>query len=372
VPLASRSELDHGQVPGDHHRHGPPLAGPQGEPHGDRARERLAAAHPGQVVVRQPAVPGERSPDRGAVAGGIEGGLVGDLRTRRVHRRDRKLPVPLVAHVPEALAVEDDALHGRRSRARGGGAFESVEVAFVEGVVEVAGVGAEGPDHVGPGEQDRHGHRARGGVLGVPAVDRDGIAALLVVVGENRRELLEHHVGREPAPSVVVPGLRIESVVVAGAHGIVPLPSLELAVPRMVGQQGLSDALGVTLGSLVHGELVRGHRLVLVDAGLDVPAGEVSAIGAGERAGSEPPDGRALPVAVVDVARALGRRASARVGERLADGTLPGHLGDGVSSGRCARRGDQRAGEDDRQGRGDGGLAHGSPLWLQQRSAGGR
>ena len=46
---------------------------------------------------------------------------------------------------------------------------------------------------------------------------------------------------------------------------------------------------------------------IFVDCGLDMPAGEVAAIAAGKRSGSEAADGNALPVAVINIA---GRRAS--------------------------------------------------------------
>ena len=87
-----------------------------------------------------------------------------------------------------------------------------------------------------------------------------------------------------------------------------------------------------TFGFLVHGELVGPDGLIFVNAALDVPAGEISAIGAGEGAGAESADGSALPVAVVDdsVFGELGFAASGIV-EGLANAAVPGGSWDGVS-----------------------------------------
>ena len=93
----------------------------------------------------------------------------------------------------------------------------------------------------------------------------------------------------------------------------------------MAVHQHLGRAVGVALGLLKHGELIGIDRLIFVDRGLDVPAGEVSPIAAGKCAGPHAADGNALPVAIVDIAR-IARHAG--IIERLAEGALPGSLRD--------------------------------------------
>ena len=99
----------------------------------------------------------------------------------------------------------------------------------------------------------------------------------------------------------------------------------------MSGGQHLRDALAA-FGFLIHGELVRPDRLIFVHAALDVPAREVSAIGARESPGAESPYGCTLPVAIINHS-GRGERglASAGIFERLADATLPCGFGNGVA-----------------------------------------
>src|SRR5262249_49908915 len=94
------------------------------------------------------------------------------------------------------------------------------------------------------------------------------------------------------------------------------------------------DALRIALGFFKDGELVRVDRLIFVNAGLNVPASEVSTVGARKSAGAESTDRRTLPVAIVDVTAVQRRRFRAGIFEGLADGTLPGCFGDVVVSGK--------------------------------------
>src|SRR5215470_12693539 len=94
----------------------------------------------------------------------------------------------------------------------------------------------------------------------------------------------------------------------------------------MIRSQDLSYALCCAFRFLVNGKLIRPDRLVFVNARLQVPAGKVTAISAREGTGSESADGRALPVAVVDE-RIEFRLSRSGVGERFADGALPGNFG---------------------------------------------
>jgi hypothetical protein len=68
----------------------------------------------------------------------------------------------------------------------------------------------------------------------------------------------------------------------------------------MSGGEDLGEALGRTLGSLEHGELVDIDGLVFVNATLQVPAREVSAVGTGEGSGTKATDRGPLPEAVVN------------------------------------------------------------------------
>src|SRR5258706_8222935 len=99
---------------------------------------------------------------------------------------------------------------------------------------------------------------------------------------------------------------------------------------RMRGCENFCDTIFVALGFLEHRKLIGPDGLVFVDSGFHVPAGEIAAIGAGEGAGAEAADGRALPETIVDVAAVERGLFRAWVFERLADGTLPGGLGDVV------------------------------------------
>src|SRR6266404_10009073 len=104
----------------------------------------------------------------------------------------------------------------------------------------------------------------------------------------------------------------------------------------MRGGENFGYAIIVAFGFLEHRKLIGPDGLVFVDAGFHVPAGEVAAIGARERAGTEAAHGSALPEAVVDMAAVERRFLCAGVLEGLADGTFPGGFGDvviGVDSG---------------------------------------
>src|SRR5260370_20573870 len=98
----------------------------------------------------------------------------------------------------------------------------------------------------------------------------------------------------------------------------------------MRGGENLGHALGVALGFLKHGELIGPDGLVFVDAGFNVPAREVTAIGARKCSGAETTDGSALPEAVVDVAGVERGLFCSGICQRRADRTLPRGLGNAV------------------------------------------
>src|SRR6266446_3809287 len=140
-----------------------------------------------------------------------------------------------------------------------------------------------------------------GGIFGAPAVDGDGVAGFLVIVRKDGRELLDGDVRGKVFPTVIEPGLWVESVVIARAGWIVPIPGTQGVTRRMSGGENFRDAIRIAFGFLKHRKLIGPDGLVFVDAGFHVPAGEIAAIGTRESAGAKAADGSALPKAVVDM-----------------------------------------------------------------------
>ena len=175
-----------------------------------------------------------------------------------------------------------------------------VVVALVGRAVEVVGKRPKPAAHIGPGE--KHGDRDRmiGQIVRMPAVNRDRIAGFAVVVREHGRVLLQNHVSGKFVPLVVVPGLRIQGRVFPCSYGIVPSPASQLSVFGMIGHQDPRRSRGITLRLLEHCKFIHIDGFVFVNAGLDMPAGEVSAIGAGEGACAHTANRRSLPIAIVD------------------------------------------------------------------------
>ena len=132
--------------------------------------------------------------------------------------------------------------------------------------------------HVRPREQDADRHAFLRRVLRVPVVNRHRIARFFVVVRQNRRKLFQRQPHRQLFPAVVVPGLRIERVVVACAHRVVEVPCRRLPCVRFAGIEHRGHALVCPFRFLVHAELVEQQRLIFVHAGLHVPARKVAAI----------------------------------------------------------------------------------------------
>src|SRR5260370_15862075 len=126
-----------------------------------------------------------------------------------------------------------------------------------------------------------------GGIFSAPAVDSDGVAGLLVIVRKDGRELLDGDVRGKFFPTVIEPGLWAESVVIARADWIVPIPGTQGVIRRMSGSENFRDAIRVAFGFLKHCELIGTDGLVFVDSGFHVPASEIAAIGSRESAGAK-------------------------------------------------------------------------------------
>ncbi len=107
--------------------------------------------------------------------------------------------------------------------------------------------------------------------------------------------------GGKFVPLVVKPRLGIESRIFSRTDGIVPLPAGKLVAARVIGHQDLRGTVRVAFRLLKHGELIGVGCFVFVNAGFNVPARKIAAIGSGKCAGAEAPDGSALPVAVINV-----------------------------------------------------------------------
>ena len=238
------------------------------------------------------------------------------------------MAVKIVFHATGADAIKHDSLH---VAVHSGFVHKLIPIADIQTATHVGAEIAEPADHIAPGKHDGDGHGLVGWVLRVPAIDRDGKTALAIIVRQHRRELLNCNVRWKFVPAIVVPGFGIQGIIVAGAGWVVPLPGIERTLFGMSGGQHLRDALAA-FGFLIHGELVRPDRLIFVHAALDVPAREVSAIGARESSGAESTHGCTLPVAIINHS-GRGERglASAGIFERLADATLPCGFGKGVA-----------------------------------------
>ena len=148
-------------------------------------------------------------------------------------------------------------------------------------------------------------------------------------------------------PVVVKSRLRIDRVLVGCAHGLIPLPTSQLASRWMVGENNACGSCGRALGLLKHRELIGIHRVIFVYAGFDVPSRKIASEGSGKRACPESAHRRTLPETVIDVTRVQRRFFCAGIFQRLPDGTLPSCFGD-VFAAPCRKC---QGAEDEQKGR---------------------
>ena len=233
IPLIAAAELGNGQVPGEDDGNFPLF--PRLQFHGDGNPRGCDLAHgrrPRVVHVVQRAVEGEILPDVPTVPVGPKAGAVGDAHTCLLARRDGETPLPALGHLILTV-VEDDAHH-----------FPALYL-LDAGLVHVSAQEILLPpaaEHVLPGEENAHLHGCVRGIFHPPEEDGQGVTALLVIVGDDGRELLHGHARGEFLPVVQEPGAGVKRGVGARAHGIVPLPGGEKGLGR-VGPQGLGDPL---------------------------------------------------------------------------------------------------------------------------------
>src|SRR5882724_4909981 len=169
----------------------------------------------------------------------------------------------------------------------------------------------------------------------MPAEDRHRIARLLVIVTEYRRKLLESHMRGKFVPAIIEPRLRIQRRIVSSTNRIVPAPAFQRIPFRMPGEQDLCHAAGFVFSFLKHRELVRVHRLKLVNARLQMPPRKIATIAPRKRTCSKTANWCALPVAVVDMAGPQRGLARAGIRQRLSDRTPPCGLGNVIAE--CGR-----------------------------------
>src|SRR5436309_8056316 len=118
-------------------------------------------------------------------------------------------------------AIEDDPLHVARNARF---IDEAVVIAMIERGLSVGAKVAEPAEHIRPGKQNGHRDRLVSGIFCVPAINRNRIAALTIVVGKYGRKLLEGHVRRKLLPAVVVPGFWVKRVIVTRVCWVIPFP----------------------------------------------------------------------------------------------------------------------------------------------------
>src|SRR5712691_10300135 len=161
----------------------------------------------------------------------------------------------------------------------------------------------------------------------MPTIDRNRIARFPVIVRKDWRKLLEDDMRRKFLPSVIKPGLRIERIVVARAHGIIPIPTAQLPSRRMIGEENARSSRGRSFRLLKHRELIGVRGAIFVYTGFNVPPGKIASESPGKGPCAESAHRRTLPETVVNVARIQGWFFRAGIVQRLPDGALPRRFG---------------------------------------------
>src|SRR5438093_2937053 len=128
-------------------------------------------------------------------------------------------------------------------------------------------------------------------------------------------------------PAVIEPRLRIQRRIVSSTNRIIPAPAFQRIPFRMPGEQNFRHAAGFIVSFLKHRELVRVHRLKLVDARLQMPPRKIATIAPRKRTRSKTANWCALPVAVIDMAGPQRGLARAGIRQRLSYRTPPCSLG---------------------------------------------
>ena len=135
----------------------------------------------------------------------------------------------------------------------------------------------------------------------MPAVNRYRIAGLFVIVGKDRRELLQHHVAREIFPTGSRTTISDTASNNRRPRRDSPTARHKRSIFGMAVHQRSRHSRLIPFRFLKHRKLVAAHALVFVHASLDVPAHKIAAITARKSSRPKSSDRRPLPVAVVHV-----------------------------------------------------------------------
>ena len=309
-PSPTGPELDHRQVPGEREPDRPALAGseavvaataaPAGPAAGDSARAGGAAS-------RRPSV--AKSVHSSVSASGSNAARAvtsqpsaASAASANVPRSAVGAPAPGRGGCRHAAALGDDLVRptGRRP---------------VRGATRRVRPGGISPTVSGLGPR----------VLDPPLEDADGQRAPLEVAGDHRRQLLADEAHPDHLGLECLPRPREQRVVRPAAHRQVPAPGREHIVRRSKGGQD-----GRPPCRPVHRRTARTRRprpARTVPPDLEVPARDVAAERAPDAPRPQPADRDARPLAVVDHRAGHPRPADRRHGD--ADPAAPRHVGDG-------------------------------------------
>src|SRR2546427_9060088 len=133
--------------------------------------------------------------------------------------------------------------------------------------------------------------------------------------------MIESYTRVEFVPAIIEPRLRIQRRTGLSPDRIVPAPAFQRIPFRMPGEQNFCHAACFVFNFLKHRELVRVHRLKLVDARLQMPTRKIATIAPRKRTRAKTANWCALPVAVIDMAGPQRRLARAGIRKRLSDRT---------------------------------------------------
>ena len=295
APVAdSGGEGGHRQIPADHDRNLEALPRIEADLH----RQPSTGLFPGStgpivVAVGNASFSGEGLPQFRPIAGGIPATAAHHLHILEVVRQcQAPLPLPLRKRLgPTPIqqhALEARLIHPAVALPLTGTDRRGVVVLRAAVVAEMhfggwIGVG-EPTDGVAPAQQQGELQRTVGGIAQGPAEDSHGVAAALIVAGENRTEGLTAHFGREH-PAVAGPAQGVAGGIGSGGAvvgaGWIPLPgrkgivAIHSAVVSIRSRcQGMGPGAGAV--ALPDGELAIGDRAVPVLAAIEMPEIEVS------------------------------------------------------------------------------------------------
>ena len=356
APVADTgSEGGHRQIPADHNRNLEALPRIETDPHRQRSAGLFSSTTgPVVVAVGNASFSSKGLPQFRPITGGIPATAAHHLHILKIIRqRQAPLPFPLgerlgpgtiQQHTLEARLIHPTvALPFPGTDRRGVVVFGTAVVAEMHFGGWI-GVG-EPADGVTPAQQQRELQGTVAGIAQGPAEDGNGVAAALVVTGENWAEGLTTHLSRKH-PGVAGPAQGVSSCVGSGGGvvgaGWVPLPGREriLAIdPGVITIRSRCQGMGSGVGAIAlpHGELAIGDRAVPVLAAVEMPQIEVSARAATDAARTKTSEGHAMPGTIVEIA---GVADAVGIPPAQPERTTPARLGSrpGLGAGSAAQQ----------------------------------